>query len=185
MAQLLLANPARRRRRKKSTTVAKRRKSPRRALAMVKRTSVRRYRRNPIKMRGIMDQVQGAAVGAAGALAVDVAMSKLPLPAALQTGPMKYAAQGLVSIGIGMLVGKVFKNRKLGTQLADGGLTVGLYGAGKTLLAGTVPGLAGDELLGADLLGIQDVNQGVGWYSPAPTSMSGYDSYSGETDFMN
>lgn len=192
MAHVLLANPKRRRRAHKS--VAKK-SAPRRrrstSLTTTTKVTRRRYRRNPAAPR-LMQQVQGAAVGAAGAFMVDVAMSKLPIPANMKTGAMAAATQGLVSIGLGMLVGK-FANKKLGMQIADGGLTVALHGALKSV-AGPSVGLSGwgdagllgygdSGLLGyQELNGFTDLNDGVGFLNPAPVSsgMGFYNSFDDE-----
>lgn len=189
MASLMLVNPARRpsRRRKTAAKRRTRRASPRRALAAVRTTarrSIRRYRRNPIKMGGIGGQFVDGAIGAGGALMVEVAMQKLPIPAALTANPMlKAATKGLVAVGLGMGVAKLAKKRKLGEQLAGGGVTIALYDAFKGMVGPSL-GLAGDDgLLGWDdgLLGYQDFNDGMGWNSPAPTSdwdgMNGYDEF--------
>jgi len=164
----MLVNPAKRRKSK-----SKRRKSPiaKRVVSSVKRR-VKKYRCNPISgsSSGIMNQVKNAAVGAAGALAVDVVMSKLPLPLAMQTGAGRSAAQGLVSLGLGYAVAKFGKNRSLGVQLAEGGLTIALHGVFKGAVQKAMPtlalgeydddGLMGEGLLGNDLLG-------MGYISPA------------------
>lgn len=190
MAQLLLANP--RKRRAKRTTAKRKAPARRRTAVSVTSTKVtrRRYKRNP-SPRGIMGQVQGAAVGAAGALAVDVLMAKLPMiPATMKTGVMGSAVQGAVSIGLGMIVGK-FANKKLGTQIADGGLTVALHGAMKSAVGPSV-GLSGYDdngLLGFDsgLLGFQTFdNDGMGYINPAPVGdiLDGFqDIYSSDDDF--
>lgn len=155
MAELLLVNPRKRRKARKSTA---RKSVASRAVSTVRRSVAkvgRRYRRNPIASRGVannaMDQFKAGAIGAAGALAVDVAMQKLPIPANLKTGTAAPIVKGLVGIGLGMLVAKVGKNRNLGKQLAQGAVTVSLYAAGKEMLKAPL-GLAGDyeSDLGAD-----------------------------------
>jgi hypothetical protein len=161
MAQLMLVNP---RKRRKTAKKARRKTGiVSRASGLARRVSskVRRYRRNPIggSVSSPTTQLKNAAIGAAGALAVDVVMSKLPLPANLSTGMGRTAAQGLVSIGLGMAVAKFGKNKRLGVQLAEGGLTIALHGVMKGALAKQMPALAGydDGLLGNDgLLGYDD-----------------------------
>lgn len=168
MAQLMLVNP-----RKRRTT--RKRRAPRRAPSRRLATTVTRktYRRNPIKRKGIMTTFTNGATGAAGALAVDLAMSKLPIPANLNTGALAPVTRGLVGIGLGMLVAKFGKNKKLGEQLADGAVTVALYNTGKTMF-GAQLGLADGELLGADsLLYYGDESDGMDYYSAAPA----YDSF--------
>lgn len=165
----MLVNPKKRRKAKRKTAskgVAVRRR--RRASPVAKR----KYRRNPSPRNTIMNQVQNAAVGAAGAVAVDVAIAKLPIPANMKVGAMATATQGLVSIGIGMLTSNVMKNKKLGVQIAEGGLTVALHGLMKGAVAKAIPmagidnGLLGydDGLLAYDeMAGYDD----LGWMSPA------------------
>ena len=187
MAELMLVNPRKRRRKttRKRRAVAKapvRRRRRRAAPA-----PVRRRRRNPAARTNIMDQVIDASVGAGGALAVDVAMANLPIPAQLTATPtMRAATQGAVSLGIGMLVANFGRKRKLGRQLAQGGLTVALHGMGKGMIGPTL-GLSG---YGNDLLGYNDLldagayvngygeDMGAyvnGWTSPAAVEDPFYD----------
>lgn len=179
MAELMLVNPKKRRKSKRKS-VAKRKSPSHRRRNPTAKTPVRRRRRNPIGATGVMVQIQNAAVGAAGALAVDVAMARLPLPANLTATPMmRSASQGLVSLAIGMLVANFGKKRKLGRQLAEGGLTVALHGVGKATI-GPAIGLAGidDGLLGLDdetLLGMgayenMGAYEDLGWVNAAPVS---------------
>ena len=107
MAELLLVNPRKRRKAKKTA----KRRSPRRSLVAASSRAVksirRRFRRNPIGgsvANNAMEQFKTGAIGAAGALAVDVAMQKLPIPANLKTGTLAPIVKGLVGVGIGMLV---------------------------------------------------------------------------------
>lgn len=168
MAQLMLVNPKKRR---KSRKAKARRRSPSRALASVTRKTIRRYRRNPIKKNDMVQTFTGGAIGAAGALAVDVAMAKLPIPANLTTGNLAPITKGFVGIGLGMLVSKVGKNKKLGEQLAGGAVTVALYNAGRQMIGPSL-GLAGydDGLLGWD-------DGLLGYYNAAPTSGGDYADY--------
>jgi hypothetical protein len=174
MAHLMLVNPAKRKKRK---SVAKRSRVVRRKRAAVgyakNPVRARKYRRNPIS-GGMIGQVKSAGIGAAGALAVDILMQKLPIPLSMRTGPLKHVAQGIVSLGLGFLVAKVGKNRSIGTQLADGGLVIAMYGGMKSLI-GPKLGLS-DDLLGDDLLGVEDYMDEMNGYD-----MSGYD-MSGSTD---
>lgn len=69
-----------------------------------------------------------------------------------------------MGIGLGMLVSKIGKNKKLGEQLAGGAVTVALYNAGKQMIGPSL-GLSGydDGLLGWD-------DGLLGYYNAAPTS---------------
>lgn len=159
MAKLMMVNPRKRRttrRRKAATPVRRRRRTTSR-----RKSPARRYRRNPIARKtGVMTQVQNAAIGAAGAIGVDFAFAKLPIPANLKTGMLAPATKGAVSLGLGMVVSKVMKNKKLGTQIAEGGITVALHDLMKQQIGGAI-GLSGvdDTLLGFDdtLLGMEDL----------------------------
>lgn len=145
--------------RKTVTTTTSRK--PRRAKARRRSVAVT-YRRNPLPARAkgiVAENIKPAAIGAAGALALDVIVAKLPLPAALKTGPANYALRAVGSIGLGLLAEKVGK-LKHGTavDLARGGLTVVLHDAGKALMRAQFPALAlaayEEEL--ADIAGMVD-----------------------------
>lgn len=188
MAQLMLVNPRKRRRVK-----AKRKSNPkkRRSLSAFTKRHIRRRRRNPIggvSTKNMMQTFQGGAVGAAGALAVDVAMSKLPLPANLTTGTLAPITKGFVGIGVGMIVSKFLKNKRLGEQLANGAVTVALYNAGKQMIGPSL-GLSGYDsgLLGYDsgLLGYSDFSDDsdLGWYSTEPVSPWDSDEMNGYSQF--
>lgn len=140
------------------------------------RRPIRRRRRNPLPRAEIIDTVKKGAIGAAGALAVDVAMAKLPIPDNLKTGTMAPAVRGLVGVAIGMLVSKFGKAKRLGVQLADGAVTVAMYGTGKNLVGpslGLTPEPVSGELFG---LGYQDwppmsstESMDMGYINVAPT----------------
>lgn len=151
---------------RKSTTTAK----PRRAKARRPATIIK-YRRNPLPARAkgiVAENIKPAAIGAAGALALDVIVAKLPIPASLKTGPASYAARAVGAIALGMIAEKVGKlKHEHAVSLARGGLTVVLHDAGKALMRAQFPALAlaayEEELTdiagmmdGLDALGIND-----------------------------
>lgn len=88
----------------------------------------RRFRRNPIEGGGfIANTVTPAAIGAAGAVAVDFLQGLIPLPASLTQSTLM---QPLVSIGYSLLVGMAgdaAAGPKVGGELAAGGIVVALY----------------------------------------------------------
>lgn len=185
MSELVLVNP--RKRRKSPVRRKKRRVS--RALSTVSRRvrrSIGRRRRNPIRTAGALATVKTSAIGAVGALGVDIAMQKLPIPASLTANPIMAAAtKGFVGIGLGMLVSKIGKDRSLGKDIAHGAVTVSLYNAMKGAIGPSLglSGISDDGLLGWDdgLLGYEDFNDdvGMGWMGPAATSpyMGGYEDF--------
>lgn len=184
MASLMLVNPRKRRTKRKTTA----RKAParRRSNPVAKRasTSVRKYRRNPIpRMGGMVETMKDGAVGAAGAVATEIILSKLPLPTALSSGNGRVAASALGSIGVGMLVARFGRNKKLGKTMAQGGVTVALHSLMRGA-ASNIPGVGLDGYGSGGLLGMDDGLLGadfddLGYYSAAPTydtpsSMDGY-----------
>lgn len=160
--QMLLINPRKRRaatrraapRKRKTHTAASRRRraapvvvmanpSPRRrrsrlsALRTRARHIGRKYRRNPthrLSFSSITSMAKSAAIGAAGALAVDVGFGYLKgmLPANMQTpvdasgamNPLYFAAKAALAIGVGVLGKKVTKHAG---EMAAGSLTVQTY----------------------------------------------------------
>lgn len=122
-------------------------------------SSRRRYRRNPISLGGIkagamrlsassvVGAVKGAAVGAVGAVGVDIAMGYAGrvLPASVTArynaqggmNPGYYIAKSLLAIGFGVLGAKVLPGKLKGVaaKMAEGSLTV----QGYEILRGMVP----------------------------------------------
>jgi len=126
--------------------------------------SRRRRHRNPLSMGGLKGALVPAAIGAVGALGVQVAYSYATpyLPASLTSNQYVSSATRIgIAIGVGMLA-----KRFVGAQKAQaavlGAITVELASMASFALAGKVPGLSG---FGAYL------GSGMGAYSspnPAP-----------------
>lgn len=163
-----LANPRRRRRHARAAAAPRRRRH--RALG---RHIHRRIRRNPRLQLGVSGGIiRGAlvpgAIGAGGALAVDIVMGYASpyLPAQLQTGWFNIAVKGAAAVGVGMVAGK-FLGRERGRVAMLGGLTVVLYGALRAMLATSgIKGLSG--------LGMHDYTPyRMGAYMPGPTGTPG------------
>lgn len=146
--------------RKTTTTTAK----PRRAKA--RRAVTVSYRRNPLPARAkgiVAENIKPAAIGAAGALALDVIVSKLPIPASLKTGPANYAARAVGAIALGMIAEKAGLKHDTAVSLSRGGLTVVLHDAGKAVMRAQFPKLAlaayEEEL--SDIAGMMDGLDGL------------------------
>lgn len=128
-----------------------------------------RRRKNPAKRntmvkRGV-ESIKTGAVGSVGALAGSVVAGLLPLPENLKSGNMAIAARALIGIGTGFGVAK-FVDKKVGEQMASGAVTVALHGAMKDMLANAMPNLTlGDDLLGDELLGYEDFDDDLGFYT--------------------
>lgn len=146
MSELMLINPRKRKRvRKHKAKRVKhrakrtfRRKTAGKVITLKrKRTYMtnpkrRRYRKNPMSVGGfkpanfIKGTFMPAAVGAAGALGLDMLLGFMPLPAAMKTPMMRPVIRIVGAVGIGMLAGMV-TNKRIGEQVGAGALTVVLY----------------------------------------------------------
>ena len=112
----------------------------------------RRRLRNPrhgggaLSLRGVVrNAIVPGAIGAGGALALDVAMGYLKpmLPPTLQTGWINTGVKVAGAIALGMVAGR-FLGRERGRIVTLGALTVVSYGVLKEMLASAgLPGLAG------------------------------------------
>ena len=174
MSEILLVNPRRRRRSKKKTVSRKRRKNPvvrrRRRTAKPKRRVSRRRRRNPIiSARSVQGQLKTAATGAVGALALDVALAYIPLPAAISGGIVGKVAKAAGAIGLGIVANKLGVSAANANRMAEGALTVQLHGIGKELLTQFAPGVALSAYVGDDSLGYA----GSGW-NPSEQYLEAY-----------
>ena len=105
---------------------------------------------------GIKGLVTQAGIGAVGALAVDLVYSKLPLPASLKVGNTAPLVKAGITIGLGILAGKVV-NKQMSHNATVGALTVQLH----QFLKGVLP-----ASMQAGVAGYTDIN-GVGYYTPA------------------
>lgn len=190
-SEILLVNPGPKRRRK-----SKRRKNPvrrgspatRRKSAARKRrrnpipgTARKRRRRNPSFSRAdITRYAYGAAKGAAGAIALDVALAYIPLPAELKAGWLGKLVKAGGAIALGMAArASGFVSNDTARDMTVGALTVQMVGLGRELLGQVAPGIALAAYLGSDQLGYA----GSGW-SPSTAlewgnGMSAYDVGSG------
>jgi hypothetical protein len=167
--ELLLINPRKRKAAKKAAPRRAKRRTVKRAAPVVVmanpkrrsarksrmshlKTSVKRagrkYKRNPIaklSMAGIGGMAKNAALGAAGAIAVDVGFGyvKNMLPVSMQTptdgagamNPLYFVAKGAVAVAAGMLGSKVTKHA---STMAAGSLTISAYEILRSFIPTTV-----------------------------------------------
>jgi hypothetical protein len=150
--QLMLINPIKHK--KKSTKkkkAKKHHKKPRALITKLKKRSIymtnprkRHYKRNPIggmkPMAFIKSTMMPSAIGAAGALGLDMALAYVPLPDMLKTDTMKPIVRIAGAVAIGMLAGMV-TNRRMGEQVGAGALTVVLYDTLKGFVKTSMPTL--------------------------------------------
>jgi hypothetical protein len=186
-----------RRKRRRATATVTARANPRRARRRARRTV--RARRNPIaaavrrsrrrgggggKLKLIPSNLIGgtlvpAAIGGAGALAVDVAWGFLPLPANIKTGPLGPVAKAAAAIVLGSVASK-FAGRAIGEKVTSGYLTVLAYNFARGMLQKAMPSIPlGDYDMGYVSAGLQmpDAN-GVSAYithdTAAPSQVGSY-----------
>lgn len=187
---MILSNPKRRRRRsaaKAKRRPSKRRRSARRggnavsravARAFPKRISVK-YRRNPSGLGGlsqITGTVKAAAIGASGALGLDILLGLAPLPDNLKTGPMKHLVKGAGAVLVGMAASKVV-GKSTATELTQGALTVILHDAMREQVVANFPALA---------LGMLTVDgRTLGYINPAPLADEGGELDAGDFAFAD
>lgn len=204
MAEMLLVNPRKRRRGKKSARKSSRRRNPvaaRRAprrninpIARRRRVARRRNpialsavgrrirrRRNPIGMGGsftksLVNMVRDAAVGAAGAIAVDAAMGQINrfLPATLQRAPGRVGLGDAVKLAITVALGRMLNRptKGLSTKMAQGALTVQAHGIISTFVpSGLALGYAvpGRVVNASARVGPMRNAQGMNAYVPSGT----------------
>ena len=161
--------------RKKTT---KRKATRKRAVTRVaKKTPTRKRRRSPSRSKDIVKgTIMPAAVSGAGAIGLDIVYGKLPIPAALKTGPFKYLVKGVAAIGLGMVAGKVV-NKQMADQLSSGALTVVMHqamaeGVGKVAPSLTLSSYEVDE--DAALLNEYLVDENMGAYMDNNLASAGY-----------
>ena len=152
----IFSNPARRRRRKKKASAhRRRRRNPARRKAIgytvghkrIRRRKMnpvrhhrRRRHRNPIGM-GEMGQVLiPSAIGAAGALGLNILLGYVSfLPASLQTGYGRAGVQIGAALAVGAFGTKLGLSRKTAYAVASGITMIALYDVVSTLVASKVP----------------------------------------------
>ncbi len=144
--------------------------NPRRRRHVAKATKRASHRRsNPLSMSSVIKKplamLTPALTGAVGAIAVNTILSKLPIPASLNTGKMKYVTQGVAAIALAMIANKVGVKGAMAAQMAEGSLTVTLHDAIKDIASGFGMNLGG---MGYYLPGV-----GVGQAAPSRSANPG------------
>lgn len=148
-AIVVQANPIRRRRRRARVSTRRRafranparRSVARNPIRRRRRVGVRRMRRNP-SARGMgggavnFGRMLIPAMGiGAGAVGSEILMGYLPIPANFKTGVLRHVTKGAVGIAAGLLIGKVFKMKRLGNFFALGAVAIATHDALKELIA--------------------------------------------------
>jgi hypothetical protein len=133
-------NPARRRRHSARRRVY-RRNPVLRARANPRR---RRYRRNPSGGVGrLTNMILPAVFIGLGAVGSEIACGYLPIPLAWKTGPMRYVVKGAVGVGIGLVLAKAFKQKRLGYYFAAGAIAIATHDFVKSWIASSAPAIRG------------------------------------------
>jgi hypothetical protein len=159
----------------------------------------RTFRRNPIGGMGGLAKLAVPAVGVgAGAVGSEIIMGYLPIPAAWKTGVMRHITKGGVGIAAGMLVAKIFRQKKLGFYISAGAIAIATHDAIKEFIASSLPMLPTSGF-GQYVTPLPSQFGGMGYINPAATTAFGqyvtplpsqfagmsqaYDAPGGETDF--
>lgn len=159
MSEILLVNPRKRGRKKRRTPaqrratralVARNKKRGRKRNPTPGRSSPSSYRRkrkrNPalaINQRSLMNFSTIAAKGAAGAIALDVALAYLPLPATLKTGIIGKVTKAIGAVALGVAANATkLVTTQTAKDMTVGALTVQFTGIGRDLLGQFAPGVA-------------------------------------------
>lgn len=185
MAQLMLINPKRRTRKKTASRkrrtvrrnpVAANPRRRRRSVALAARRAVRRVRRNPSARAlggGVMNDVMNAAIGAGGAIGVNMIYDMLPLPLSMKSGMAQTVGKAATAIALG-IVGKKVLGRAAG-QMAAGALTVIAYDAIKGFMP--APGVAGLGYMNPGINAGYLPQQGMGEYVDTRAFSTGMGEY--------
>jgi hypothetical protein len=134
-----------------------------------RRRASRRHSNPRFSVSGITSQLVPAAYGAAGAVALDIALGYIPLPAMLTTGYAKHATRIVGALGIGWLAGKFLRGKS--QAIGSGALTVAVYGLMKDVLVQFAPNVKG--------LGDYEEISVNGYDDPAGTINAGVGAYLG------
>lgn len=184
---IALANPRRRRRRRASVAAyAPRRRRRRHAVSVIanprrrrrhhaRRVYGRRRRHNPraiaFSPRGAMNALIPAGIGAAGAVALDVVLHYIPLPAQFQSPLWKNVARVIGALGVGYLSSFVL-GKERARVVTIGALTVASYTVLRDVVSQQFPTLG---LSGADSYDMSDLR--LGYVNPAPMLQGGMGAY--------
>ena len=156
---------ANRRNRGSAAAPKRRRRNPLAASSVRRVTRRTRRARNPIggiSTTGILGSITDAAIGAGGALAVDMLFNYLPLPASFKVGVAGTAAKAATAIALGT-VGRKVLGRTAG-KMAAGALTVIAYDAMKGFIPGAAATVAGLAYMSPGLPAGYLPQQGMGEY---------------------
>lgn len=167
-------NPTRRRsrrRRRTTVTVSARRNPTARAVRRLRRTGSAKF--GGLVPRNIVGGVLiPAAMGGAGAIAVDLAWGFAPLPANIKTGPLAPVAKIASAILVGAVASKV-AGKAIGEKVTSGYLTVMAYNLLKGVVQRAMPSLPlGDYDMGYVSPAMQVSQESVGAYLSAPADDS-------------
>jgi len=136
----------RRRVHRSPVAIVKRRRRSKRAAGSAFRT--RHFKRNPDKfsVKGfVKNSLMPSAIGAGGALGLDLAMAMLPLPPMLKTDTIRPFVRVAGAVGLGIIGGMV-AGKRMGESIGSGALTVVLYDELKKIVKKVAPTLPlGDE----------------------------------------
>lgn len=140
-----------------------------------RRVAVRRYRRNPslrrvgggaINFGRMLMPAAGIGLGAVGS---EIIMGYLPIPAQFKTGVARHVTKGAVGVAAGLVLGKLFRQRRLGNYFALGAVAIAVHDAVKELIAARMPAIQ----MGGMGQYVRPVRGSLGYMNPAATQRLG------------
>jgi len=196
------ANPAPRKRKRAAPKAARR---ATRQVAVFRANPAprkrRTYKRNPIGkgFSGVGNLVIPAMGVGAGAVGSEIIMGYLPIPAGWKSGVMRHITKGGVGVAAGMLISKLFRQKKLGFYVAAGAIVIATHDAIKEFIANRLP-MIEQSGFGQYVTPLASQFGGMGYINPAATTRfmgqyvaplasqfdgmsQAYDGAGGETDF--
>lgn len=142
-----------------------------RKAAQVVKHAAKKAKGHAMKKNGIIVRaVLPAAQGAGAAIAVDVAINKLPLPQNVKFGLLRHVVKGAAVLGTAMLLEKAGK-KAMAQNVAIGGTAVVIAEAGLALMAqagvnlgevGALEEMNAAEVYGDEVAGIDYYEDGMG-----------------------
>lgn len=203
-------NPAPPRRKRRAAAAPKRRRrSSQVAIFRANPAPARRkrrvgFKRNPIggaSLKGVGRMIVPAMGVGFGAVASEVFMGYLPIPAGLKQGVARHITKGAIGVGAGLLISKVLKQKALGFYVAAGAVVIATHDAFKEFVANRLPMLPQGGF-GQYVAPLPSQFGGMGYVNPAavfargqlaqyvaplPSQFDGvsqaYETPGGETDF--
>ena len=112
-----------------------------------RRNPARRFRRNPSGLAGGIKHLPMLLIPAvgigAGAVAAEMFMGYLPIPASWKSGVLRQVTKGAVGLAAGWILSTFLKQKKLGLYVAAGAVVIAVHDAIKEAITARLPSAPG------------------------------------------